>query len=186
MRSAASWRSHSCWRSSLWPQSASRPSRRPRQAQGRLARMRVPRQQPRRRVARAVPVRRSRQVVPACSRTSTRPPHRKTESGIALLYAGQVDDALSAATAAAERLPAFPHPHYVIGLAARAQGRADDAVSGLSKSAADGLRPMWAAGSTSARSTCSSGRTRRRLRRSGKRLPPNRSTSPPHTGSRRR
>ena len=47
---------------------------------------------------------------------------------IALLYAGQVDEALKVAQDAAQRLPDLPHPHYVMGLAARGLGRTDDAV----------------------------------------------------------
>jgi tetratricopeptide (TPR) repeat protein len=46
---------------------------------------------------------------------------------IALLYAGNADEAATAAQAAVEPLAQVPQAHYVAGLVARAQGRLDDA-----------------------------------------------------------
>src|SRR5512145_1493497 len=54
-------------------------------------------------------------------------------ASIALFYAGRPDEALNAAQEAAARLPAHPHPHYVIGLAARAQGRVEDASAAFAR-----------------------------------------------------
>src|SRR5687767_15444336 len=42
---------------------------------------------------------------------------------LALFYAGQEEDAVTAARQALERLPNLPQSHYIIGLIARAQGR---------------------------------------------------------------
>ena len=50
-------------------------------------------------------------------------------AAVALFYAGKPDEALKAARDAAGRLPALPHPHYVIGLAARANGQVGDAAT---------------------------------------------------------
>jgi tetratricopeptide (TPR) repeat protein len=47
---------------------------------------------------------------------------------IAQLYASKGEDALATAASAAEQLPDLPQPHYIVGLAARAIGRADDAM----------------------------------------------------------
>ena len=46
---------------------------------------------------------------------------------IALFYGGNPAEAAAEAQAAAERLPDAPHAHYVIGLIARAEDKADAA-----------------------------------------------------------
>jgi len=46
---------------------------------------------------------------------------------IALLYSGKAEEALTTAQEAAKSLFDLPQPHYIVGLAARAQGRTDDA-----------------------------------------------------------
>ena len=48
---------------------------------------------------------------------------------IARLYDGQLDAAERDARAALERLPAFPHPQFALGLIARAQDRPDEAAT---------------------------------------------------------